>query len=52
MLRDYHKHTDRQLRELSKEAKSLSRELWNGYRFDVAHDSYEVDVDDKTSIAP
>jgi hypothetical protein len=49
-LRDYNKYTDRYLRELSAEAKSLSHELWNEYRFDVAHDCYEVDLDDKISI--
>ena len=49
-LRDYSKYTDRQLRELSAEVKSLSCKLWDEYRFDVAHDCYEVDLDDKTSI--
>jgi hypothetical protein len=49
-LRDYNKYTDRQLRELSAEVKSLSCELWNEYRFDVAHDCYDVDLDDKTSV--
>jgi hypothetical protein len=49
-LRDHRKHTDRQLRELSKEGKSLRRELWNGYRYDVTDDTYEVDLDGETSI--
>ena len=49
-LRDYNKYTDRQLRELNAEAKSISRELWAEYRFDVTHDCYEVDLDDKISI--
>jgi hypothetical protein len=50
-LRDYHKHTDRQLRGLSKEAKSLARELWNEYQFDLADDSFEVLLEDgETSI--
>jgi hypothetical protein len=49
-LRDYHKPTDKPLRDISKEAKSLSRELWNEYQFDVASDSFEVDLDGKTSI--
>ena len=49
-LRDYNKYTDRQLRDLSAEAKSLSRELREEYRFDAAHDSYELDLDGETSI--
>src|SRR5262245_56503674 len=49
-LRDYLKHTDRQLRDLNKERKSLEQELWQGYRFDVARDAYEVDLDSETSI--
>lgn len=49
-LRDYYKHTDRQLRDVSKEGKSLSRELRNEYQFDVASDSFDVDLDGETSI--
>jgi hypothetical protein len=49
-LRDYRKHTDSQLRDLSKEAKSLARELWNGYQFDAATDSYDVDLNREHSI--
>jgi hypothetical protein len=49
-LRDYRKHTDRQLRDLNKERKSLEQELWQGYQFDVAGDAYEVDLDSETSI--
>jgi hypothetical protein len=49
-LRDYHKYTDSQLRELSAEAKSLSRELRDEYRFDVVHDCYELGLDGETSI--
>jgi hypothetical protein len=49
-LRDYRKHTDRQLRDLNKERKSLEQELWQEYRFDVARDVYEVDLDGETSI--
>jgi hypothetical protein len=49
-LRDYHKHTDRQLRGLSKERKSRECDLWNEYRYDVTNDTYEVDLDGETSI--
>ena len=49
-LRDYHKHTDRQLRSLSKERKSCECDLWNEYRYDVTNDTYEVDLDGETSI--
>jgi hypothetical protein len=49
-LRDYRTHTDRQLRGLNKERKSLEQELWQGYQFDVARDAYEVDLDSETSI--
>jgi hypothetical protein len=49
-LRDYHKHTDRQLRGLSKERKSLECDLWNEYRYDVTNDTYGVDLDGETSI--
>ena len=38
-LLDYDKHTDRQLRELSKEGKAISSELWHKYRF-VAEADY------------
>src|SRR6266567_4159680 len=44
---------NRQLREISKESKSLARSLWEEYRFDVADDSFDVPVfsdDDETSI--
>ena len=50
-LRDYHKYTDRQLRELSAEVRGISYELWSEYRFDVASDCYEVDLDGETSIS-
>jgi hypothetical protein len=49
-LRDYRKHTDRQLRELSKERKSLRRELWNEYHYDVTDDTCTVDLDGETLI--
>jgi hypothetical protein len=49
-LRDFRKHTDRQLRGLNNERKSLARELWQEYQFDVARDAYEVDLDGETSI--
>jgi hypothetical protein len=42
--------TDKQLRNISKESKSLARELSEQYRFDVASDCFEVDLDGKTSI--
>jgi len=50
-LRDYNKHTDQQLRDLSKERQSLARELWQEYQFDAADDTYEVDLNSKTSIS-
>jgi hypothetical protein len=43
-LRDYHKHTDRQLREANKEAKSIERELQIQYLYDVANDTFDVPV--------
>ena len=49
-LCDYRKHTDRQLRDLNKERKSLEQELWQEYQFDVVRDAYEVDLDSETSI--
>ena len=49
-LRDYREHTDRQLRGLSKERKSLAREIWQEYQFDVARDAYEVHLNSETSI--
>jgi len=42
--------TNRQLRNANKESKSISHELFNEYRFDVASDSYDVDLDGETSI--
>jgi hypothetical protein len=44
---------NRQLREISKESKSLARSLWEEHRYDVADDSFDVPVfsdDDETSI--
>jgi hypothetical protein len=49
-LRDYRKHTDRQLRGLSKERESLRRELWSEYRYDITDDTYDVDLDGETSV--
>ncbi len=49
-LRDQRKRTDRQLRGLSKERKSLRRELWSEYRYDVTDDTYDVHLDSETSI--
>jgi hypothetical protein len=37
--------TDRQLRDASKEGKSIKRELWERYQFDVGTDSFEVSLD-------
>jgi len=50
-LRDYDKHTDQQLRALSKERQSIARELWQEYQFNVVDDTYEVDLDRRTSIS-
>jgi hypothetical protein len=49
-LRDYRKHTDRQLRYLSKERKAFARDLWIEYRYHVTDDTYEVHLDSETSI--
>jgi hypothetical protein len=49
-LRDYRKHTDRQLRSLNKERKSLEQELWRGYQLDVARDVYVVALNNEHSI--
>jgi hypothetical protein len=43
-LRDYHKHTDRQLHDLSKERKSIARQLQGEFLYDVAEDSFDVPV--------
>jgi len=40
---------NRQLREISKESKSLARSLWEEYQFDVASDSFEVLLEDGES---
>src|SRR5437016_5110667 len=37
--------TDRQLRDASKDGKSIERELWDRYQFDVGTDSFEVSLD-------
>jgi hypothetical protein len=42
--------TDRQLRNANKESKSIARELFNDYRFDVASDTYDVDLNGETSV--
>jgi hypothetical protein len=39
-LRDYRKHTDRQLRELSKERKSFARDCKLEHEFNLAADCY------------
>ena len=49
-LRDCRQYTDRQLRELNKERKAFALELRMEYRFDAASDSFDVDLNDKTSI--
>jgi hypothetical protein len=49
-LRDYRKHTNRQLRELSKERKAIARDCKLELKFDVADDTYEVHLDSETSI--
>ena len=46
-LRDYLRHTDRQLRDISKESKYLTRRLWQEYQFDVAGDFFDVSYDSK-----
>ena len=49
-LRDHAQYTDRQLRELNKERKAFALELQMEYRFDAASDTFDVDLNDKTSI--
>ena len=49
-LRDYRMHTDRQLRELSREKKSFARDCKLELEFDLADDTYEVHLDSETSI--
>jgi hypothetical protein len=39
-LRDWHQYTDRQIRELNKERKAISSELWHEYRFVAEADSF------------
>jgi hypothetical protein len=43
-LRDHGQYTDRQLRELSKERKATSSELWHEYRFVAEADSFGSDT--------
>jgi hypothetical protein len=45
-LRDYQRHTDRQLRGFNKEKKSVARTLSRSHDFDVVSDSFEVEVGD------
>jgi len=45
-LRDYQRHTDRQLRGFNKEKKSVARTLSWRHHFDVLSDSFEVEVGD------
>ena len=45
-LRNYHKHTDRQLRALSKEKKDCARNLARAHQFDVVTDSFDVEIAD------
>ena len=49
-LRDHGQYTDRQLRELNKERKAFALELQMEYRFDAASDTFDVVLNDKTSI--
>jgi len=42
--------TDKQLRNISKESKSIARDLLVEHRFDVVGDCFEVDLDGETSI--
>ena len=41
------RHTDRQLRDISKESKYVTRRLWHEYQFDVAGDFFDVSYDSK-----
>jgi hypothetical protein len=43
-LRDHGQYTDRQLRELNKERKAISSELWHEYRFVAEADSFGSDT--------
>src|SRR5215813_10125668 len=43
-LRDYHKHTDRQLRGFYKGKKATASYLGQHHQFDVVSDSFEVTV--------
>jgi hypothetical protein len=45
-LRDYQRHTDRQLRGFNKEKKSVARTLSRNHHFDVVSDSFEVEIAD------
>ena len=45
-LRNYKKHTDRQLRALSKEKKGCARDLARAHQFDVVNDSFDVEIAD------
>jgi pyruvate/2-oxoacid:ferredoxin oxidoreductase beta subunit len=43
-IRDCRQYTDRQLRELNKERKAISSELWHEYRFVAEADSFGSDT--------
>ena len=43
-LRGHGQYTDRQLRELNKERKAISSELWHEYRFIAEADSFGSDT--------
>jgi hypothetical protein len=45
-LRDYQRHTDRQLRGFNKKKKSVARTLSRSHHFDVVSDRFEVEVGD------
>jgi hypothetical protein len=49
-LRDCCQYTDRQLRELNSVRRAYAWELRNEYQFDVADDTFDVDLTDKVSI--
>ena len=49
-LHDYHKHTDRQLRDMSKKRNAIARKTGDESFRDVVDDTFDVDKDGETFI--
>jgi hypothetical protein len=50
-LRDYPKHTDRQLRDLSRERRAIEQELRSQYQYDASSGTAEIGIADDVYIS-